>query len=103
MHMPPPLNVAALPHRRLRHLCLCLCLPLRFFPLVVLLQVGQALSLSSANPAAWSQASAGSGGHLLVPDYAGRSSRPLTQGSGCVGVGVGVGQLAALAWSCRPA
>lgn len=32
--------------------------------------VGQALSLSSANPAAWSQASAGSGGHLLVPDYA---------------------------------
>jgi hypothetical protein len=43
----------------------CCCLPL------LLLQVGQALSLSNPNPAAWSQASAGSGGHLLVPDFAG--------------------------------
>eukprot|EP00775_Hariotina_reticulata_P003066 gene3066-3346_t len=32
--------------------------------------VGQALSLSSPNPAAWNQASASSGGHLLVPDCA---------------------------------
>jgi hypothetical protein len=36
------------------------------------MQVGQALSLSNPNPAAWTQASAaGSGGHLLVPDCAG--------------------------------
>ncbi|KAF6259745.1 hypothetical protein COO60DRAFT_1511823 [Scenedesmus sp. NREL 46B-D3] len=36
--------------------------------------VGQALSLSNPNPAAWSQASAGSGGHLLVPDLAAQAN-----------------------------